>query len=189
MILNVLVVIMAGLSIGTVAQTAPGEKAPQPLPGYVSTFSLSISGPYLDLNPIASPVKLVKKGKGFVLKIVWANTADKQITVELFTQQQEMPAPFDIRDSRGNLAFNDKCMEAVNKYPPFGAPGPNWWHRMIADVDRGKPYSDDFVVFGVPDRSCFDTDVPGTYTIQLRKLDPYTNTFVYSNKIEVTITE
>lgn len=174
--LVVFAALLFGLSPFTKAQTAADDKPPQPLLGRDSTFLVTVK----------APEEPVKAGSTFLVKISFQNTADQKIKVQLFEHSEDIPSPLDIRDSMGRIAFTEGCSEIVRKNPPFG---PKWGSRFIAFLEKGEHFDDDFVKLGDPDASCFESDVPGTYTIQLRMLDPYTRKMVYSNKVSFTITK
>jgi len=156
------------------AQTTPEKKPPRPRWGHKNTFSLKIK----------APEKPVKKGATFEIWVSFVNTADQPIDVHGFGNAERAAASFDIRDSRGTLAFTDECMTLVAKNPPFG---PDPYFRSWIRLKLGEEFDQDFVQLGDPEVSCFESNVPGTYTIRLRKVDPYTGTLVYSNKVKFTI--
>jgi len=184
----VLLTYILGGALFAQMQNEVAENQVEPRAGQKGTFTLAITGPYVAPYSAVQaelPVKSIAKGTPFVIKITWTNTANGEITIPLFAQADNQAGNFDIRNSQGKLAFNEACLTEVKEHPPFG---PGSWHRMSRRLKQGEQTSDDFLEFGIPGESCFDTDVPGTYTIKLRKLDPATGNYVYSNKLKVKIT-
>jgi hypothetical protein len=184
-ILEVLLIPVLCLSSIVAAQTTTGDKKPQPLPGHTSAFSVQIKGPYRDLSAVIDDKEeqSVKKGEFFDVKLVLTNTADRSVLVPEFTSNTG--SVWDIRDSSGKLAMVDRCTK-----PPKSSPSQRV--SLLPEerpLKKGEQNDSYFVWFGDPDQSCFETDVPGTYTLQLHVPDPYTGTVVDSNKLTIKVTK
>jgi hypothetical protein len=143
----------------TVTEAAGGT---QPIEGSQAPFSLTI----------ATRQDAVRAGSEVTLETFLTNTSNHVVEFDFAVTKLDLQ----VRDSRGNLVPLTKDGQELQKQ--FGARGGN-----LVPVQPGKTERGDILLDRV-----YDLSQPGTYTIQVHRLDETSKTVVKSNTITLIVT-